>query len=236
MVQPRYTNGAGQGGQSLRARTPDRNQAFTRKDLVVLIATVGLLAVLFMYFQAYPARKAKRDRMQCLSNLQQIGLAFRIFGGSGDKFPMQTDAYSGGSIEAGATGETFRHFVVCSNELNTPKILVCPSDTRTAATDFLRLANSNLSYFVGLEGNEEIPRMLLSGDRNLTNGLPTKKGVLEVSAGHPAGWTREMHVEQGNIGLCDGSAQSIDTPSIRRLIEAHQVDGKPVPQKLQFPE
>ena len=40
-----------------------------------------------------------------------------------------------------AGADTFRHFQVMSNELSTPRILVCPADDRTVAVNFARLKN-----------------------------------------------------------------------------------------------
>jgi hypothetical protein len=214
-----------------------RNQAFTRTDLVVVLAAIGLLAVLIVQAQDLTFAKAKSERIRCVSNLKQIGLAFRMWSNDNkDRFPMRVEAKDGGSLEAIAAGETFRHFAAISNELVSMKILVCPSDTRTAVTNVSQLQNTNISYFVALDADETKPQMLLSGDRNLTNGLPMKKAVLDVSVDAPAGWTAEMHVEAGNIGLADGSAQQVTTTGLRRQIEQHRVDDKPAPQRLQFPE
>ena len=57
-------------------------------------------------------------------------------------------------MEFNTGADTFRHFQVMSNELSTPKILVCPADTRVAAANFVRLKNQNVSYFVGLEASD----------------------------------------------------------------------------------
>ena len=42
----------------------------------------------------------------------------------------------------------FMHFLVMSNELSTPKILVCPADTKQAALDWQGLQAGNVSYQV----------------------------------------------------------------------------------------
>ena len=64
-----------------------------------------------------------------------------------------------------------------SNEVNNPKVLVCPSDTRTQANSFDgpninnnnlgKVQNAAISYFVGKDADETFPAMLLSGDRNV---------------------------------------------------------------------
>lgn len=54
--------------------------------------------------------QAQAERIQCVNNLKQVGLAMRIWAGdNNDKYPTS--------------------LVVMSNELSTPKILICPSDT-----------------------------------------------------------------------------------------------------------
>jgi hypothetical protein len=224
-------------------KTRGNNRAFTRTDLAMVISATGLLAMLFVRGQEDPlgsalARaKARQERISCVSNLKQIGLAFRLWSNDNqDKFPMRMKAKDGGSLEAIESGETFRHFLAVSNELSRLKVLVCPSDTLLSASNWAQLSNTNLSYFVGLDADETKPQMLLSGDRNLTNGLAPKKNVLEVSPDNPAGWTERIHVEAGNLGLSDGSAQQVNSAALRRQIEAHNNAGKPIPQRLQLPE
>src|SRR6185436_8947705 len=77
-------------------------------------------------------------------------------------------------------------FMVMSNELNTPKVLFCPSEEsgRTAATTFAQVPGPttpvgtyyqndlNVSYFVGVDAQDIYPQMLLTGDHNLGNGNP----------------------------------------------------------------
>src|SRR6266705_3972586 len=71
-----------------------------------------------------------------------------------------------------------------SNELSTPKILICPSeyDNRGAASTFSYVipggsANAtpytndlNTSYFVGVDAQDTNPQMFLTGDHNLGEG------------------------------------------------------------------
>jgi hypothetical protein len=214
-----------------------RNQAFTRTDLAVLVATLGLLTVLFVHAQEDSDALARSNRIQCMNHLKQIGLGFRMWANDNrDKFPMQVKAENGGSFEAIATGETFRHFAAMSNELTRTKILVCPSDDRDAVSRFGDLSNTNLSYFVGLDADETRPQTILAGDRNLTNGLPRPNGVLGLEPDRPAGWTAEIHIERGNLGLADGSARQLTTTGLRSQIEACLKSTEPKPQRLQFPD
>lgn len=212
-----------------------RTRAFTLLELIVVVAVLGLLAALIV--RAQEDAQQRSERMQCMSNLKEIGLAFRVWANRhGNRLPMHYDADQGGSFEAIEDGETWRHFQAISNQLKTPKILICPTDERERARDFSRLTATNLSYFVGLDVDERRPQMLLSGDRNVTNGIAPKKGILELIDSPPAGWTDMMHVESGNVGLADGSAQHLSNIGLRRQINAANQTSKSGTTRLQLPE
>jgi len=107
-----------------------------------------------------------------------------------------------------------------SNELSTPKVLVCPADKgKVTATNFSSgFSDTNVSYFVGLDGKDTYPQMLLSGDRNLaTNGRALKPGLflLDTNDTSALGWTRAIHTSKGNIALADGSVQFIDGATLQ---------------------
>ncbi|HET7625680.1 MAG TPA: hypothetical protein VFM25_10495 [Verrucomicrobiae bacterium] len=56
-----------------------------------------------------------------------------------------------------------------------PTLLICPTDkTRNPATDYRKLADQNLSYFLNLDSSTNGgATTILSGDRNLeANGRP----------------------------------------------------------------
>lgn len=125
----------------------------------------------------------------------------------------------GGSMEAATNGEVYFTFVVMSNEINTPKILICPADIRTAAPNFRsQLANSNVSYFVGVTADETEPVKILMGDRNLTNGPLSANRLLLLTTNSAPGWDHQLHRLRGNVSFADGSVQSTDTPRLRRAV------------------
>ena len=249
-----------------------QKKAFTLIELLVVIAIIAILAA--MLLPALAAAKKKAQKISCVNNLKQVGLAFRIWeGDNGDKYPMSVSSTSGGAqewIQYGSTPTLASKglnpgmvFMVMSNELSTPKVAYCPSDSywTTTPTNFnMTCINSaggpnvafpaaaqssagQFSYFVNGDALEADPQMIITGDRNIgnkngtsgnqaadfayiaTSGTPTTPAQayaqvigtaafpMATAAGTLAGavaWTKgEMHQKTGNIGLSDGSVQSV---------------------------
>jgi type II secretory pathway pseudopilin PulG len=196
---------------------------FTLVGLLVILAVIAILAALLL--PALAAAKRRAQRINCVNNLKQIGLAYRIWEGDhGDKFPMSVPAARSGTMEFTTGAGTYHHYQVMSNELSTPKILVCPADTRTPAANFVRLKNQNVSYFVGLDANDAHPQRFLSGDRNITGASAPENGILKLVPGGPVSWTEAIHGNQGNVGLSDGSVQQFSNAG---LTEALKNSGDP---------
>jgi len=79
-----------------------------------------------------------------------------------------------------------------SNNLNTPKILVCPADKKsTVATGFgAGFGNSNISYFLNAAAKTDL-QMVLDGDADLSiDGIPVQSGILNVWTNNCIGWTK----------------------------------------------
>jgi type II secretory pathway pseudopilin PulG len=195
-------------------------RAFTLIELIVIVLTLIVLAVILVS-GLVKARRQALDR-NCFVNLEFIGMAFRTWAvDHSGKWPMQVSTGSGGTKELVGTGQAFGHFRVISNELFTPKLLVCPRDkTKVVAKDFgLGLSDRNVSYFVSTEGDEYIPQMFASGDRNLSfRGQPIRPGLFVLTTNNTSiSWTKAVHNSCGNVGLADGSAQFFD---VNRLAAA----------------
>src|ERR1035437_1415998 len=99
-------------------------QGFTLVGLLIIIAVLAILAA--MLLPALASAKKKAQRINCVNNLKQCGLAFRLWSpDQSNKYPMSRPASVGGTMEFTTGADTFRHFQVMSNELSTPRILVC---------------------------------------------------------------------------------------------------------------
>jgi prepilin-type N-terminal cleavage/methylation domain-containing protein len=169
-----------------------RGEAFTLVELIVVIAIVALLSALSL--SAVTGSRPKAQRIACINNLKQVGLAFRTWSIAHDGLtPMTaTRAQGGGAEDVGyrtlgpdqtTSRGVSKMFLCMSNELSTPKILFCPAEYesayRTAASSFANprtvSTNSNvlytndlqISYFIGVDAQETSPRLLLTGDHNL---------------------------------------------------------------------
>jgi competence protein ComGC len=197
---------------------PNNNRrAFMFVELLVMMAVIAVLAALLL--PALAKAKQRAQRINCVSNLKQVGLSFRLWGSDNDdKYPPHVSTNKGGSEEYVPGGNTFRHFLCMSNELSTPKILACPADDREPAPNFKQLKNANISYFVGVEADEIKPQTLLSGDRNLVlNGEPVDTGLVIIRSSDTLGWTSEIHHDAGNVGMADGSVQQAASRGIDQL-------------------
>ena len=198
-----------------------RNRALTRTDLAVIIAALAVLFVLLLP-TLVPVRDG-RQGVSCKGNLMSISLTCRIWAGNNsDKYPTQVSVTNGGAMELIATGNVAAYFQVMSNELSTPKDLICPQDTkRFCATNFTTdFNNSKISYFVGLNANQTNPKIFLSGDDNFAiDGVPVKSGLLELSTNAPITWTAARHKFAGNIGLADGSVQGTTSSNLNQLLQ-----------------
>jgi prepilin-type processing-associated H-X9-DG protein len=189
--------------------------ALTLVELLVIVAIVAIMASLIGVPNSRD--KAEAVRIQCLSNLKQIGIAFRVWEGDhDDHYPMTVYTNQFGGPMYITSTDMFRYFQAMSNEISNPQILICPADKkRETATNFTSDFNSShISYFVGLDADETNSAAFLAGDSNITNGLPARNGLMELMTNQNVGWTRERHHEAGNVAMADGSVQQFSTPAL----------------------
>jgi hypothetical protein len=152
------------------------------------LSIVTTLVLAAMLLPALAHAKNRAQLISCQSQMMQIGMAMRVWeGDNGDRFPFNVSTNQGGTMELCLRGDggfdrnAVNHFQVMSNELGTPRILVCPADSsKQPADNFRDLESKNISY-------------LLRSGTNVTSDYP--KDVLLRCPIH------------GTILRCDGSIE-----------------------------
>lgn len=205
--------------KSSSIKNQGRSNAYTLLEMFVVISTIALVALLLLPSFARPTMKI--NRINCTNNLKQVGLAFRMWSDDNGAYPMQfrTNDFDGPSYAV--QQKTYVYYQAMSNELSTPKIVVCPQDAkRTPGTNFSTdFDNSKVSYFVGLDATETNANMFLAGDRHISNGTKPLNHLLDLKTNQPVSWTQEIHNSLGNVALADGSVQAYTSAGLQRALQ-----------------
>ena len=223
-----------------------KRRGFTLLEFLLIVTVLAVLVAVFL--PAVTRRHRRHPRINCVNNLKQVGLSFRQWAlDNNDKNPMQVSVTNGGTMELVASGNVYVHFLVLSNELNTPKILFCSQESnpkRQPATTFASVIppgapyqapftnDYNVSYFVGVDAVDSSPQMFLTGDDNLAiRSVRVKRGIHSLGTNTPVAWTKDRHINQENICLADGSVSGLNNQGLTKAFQSTGV----VTNRLAFP-
>lgn len=228
-----------------------RTHAFTSMEFVIVVVIIVVLGVLFKIAAARPYSKA--DRIKCSSNLKQVALSFKMYAGDYDqRLPWQSSP----DQEALPPKQTWQYFLTVSNELGSPKILLCPRDmvrlqnvTTNFSADPVGLANLSkrdfsLSYFVGATASSYQPNAMLTGDRNLapdvTSPLFSSRVAKLVDVPTNTTWSpipgHSIHDNAGNYALADGSVQQASNARLQEALRFARQSYGTNANRLMFPQ
>jgi len=188
-------------------RSLNRASAFTRGELIIVLALLAMLGFLWLEGKGGNVR-GRTMAAKCMNNLKQIGMSFGSFAAHNNgHYPYENPdslAYTNDS-------QVWLHFQSLSNELGNPKVLQCPSDAQIArALDFntgsnagpqslSTLKNKAVSYFVGLDAGKH-PDTWLSGDARVEEAGRTRQGVvLLVNDNSSLRWSSPVHNDSPNV-------------------------------------
>jgi len=201
----------------------------TLVELLAVIAVIVVLAALLL--PAINGGPKHAPRAMCMSNLKQIDLGFFMYAEDyGKTYPFQVSAEQGGTREFIFTGHVFPHFEKLHKYIPGQQfyyLLVCPSDkTRKAGTNIEAFTDLNISYFLNVDCSHtnNPSQSLLAGDRNLeSSGQPVNPGLLNASTNMNLTWSKEIHIQRGNLAFADGHAEFNKTDRFNAIIQQQPV-------------
>jgi hypothetical protein len=217
-----------------------RSTGFTRVDLVAALFAMVLVILIALPLLASTGNGS--GLAACLNNLREIGQGLGTWSAERESFSWQMTQREGGTM---MKPNAWEHFITLSNQLSSPRVLVCPSDTREPAQDFGKAPgglawpsggeNNAVSYFIALDSLFGLSTQLISGDRHVTGGddyqacrylgIPVSYSFQRRTPNTLA-WTNALHgANSGNLLLNNGSAFSTTTETFRQSFLEGDSDG-----------
>jgi prepilin-type N-terminal cleavage/methylation domain-containing protein/prepilin-type processing-associated H-X9-DG protein len=133
---------------------------FTLIELLVVIAIIAILASIL--FPVFSQAKAAAKASVCLSNMNQIGLAFQMYLNDNDdrQFPRNNWAYSrAGNTTAlwpGDSYNNYRWWNLLMPYIKSNKIFLCPMDNQPTASPDTTGAKTILRSYMALATSEDL--------------------------------------------------------------------------------
>ena len=236
---------------------PREREGFTRFELAAVLAVLGLLSLLAL--PSLANQRERSTRVICVNNLRLVGQGLEQWGTEhSGRLPWRTPWCEGGTmppnvpgaascptgappawIAGGIYNNSWFQWACLTNELRSPNILACPSDTqKTPATlwdnspsgGFVHpnYQNKAVSYLAGLDVLPEHSQGLVAGDRNVrfnqtatlcSSGIGPVQG-LSLGAAGSIGVGAGLHLEAGNYLFTDGRVEELSSRAFESRISA----------------
>ena len=195
-------------------------RAFTRAELFMVLFMV--FAFVFLIYSALILTKTTSKAQRCQANLRSVAYAFhRFYRQSRPDYSFRYSTNESGTQEYIKGADSYQHFRVLTNELEHPRLLVCPSDARKPAVSIQSVTNENLSYFLNLDASPVLPNAFLSGDRLLIGNPQRMEGLLIPGGNGCFQWNSNLHNRtsqqpEGNIVMSDGSVSQLTSQELTK--------------------